>query len=148
MSLTRMASSGKTLSISCAARCGWIGEESSAKPGAMNAFHSRRYPSMVASHFAREAAASPMPSRESTSASTCWRKVRIGHQPERHWIIAGDLVGIDVDVDELGRWNGERIAGKPRAGRAVVDAHAERKQDIGGARGVIGLIGAVACDKP
>ena len=72
----------------------------------------------------------------------------VGHQPERHWIIAGDLVGIDVDVDELGRWNGERIAGKPRARRAVVEAHAERKQDIGGARRVIGLIGAVACDKP
>jgi hypothetical protein len=42
MSLTSMASSGSTLSISWAARCGWIGEASSANPGAMNAFHSRR----------------------------------------------------------------------------------------------------------
>ena len=76
MSLTMMASSGSALSISAAARCGWIGVESSTKPGAMNLFHSWRMPSMVASHFLRDAAASATPLRVSSSASTCRRNVR------------------------------------------------------------------------
>ena len=54
---------------------------------------------------------------------------------------------IDVDVDELGRRDRERIAGEPGARRAVVEAHAEREQHVGRARGVVGLIGAVAGDE-
>ena len=72
----------------------------------------------------------------------------VRHQPERDRVIAGDLVGIDVDMDELGRRDGEGVAGQPRARGAVVEAHAERKQHVGGARGVVGLIGAVAGDEP
>ncbi len=34
----------------------------------------------------------------------------IGHQAERDRVVAGDLVGIDIDVDQLGRRDGERVA--------------------------------------
>ena len=71
----------------------------------------------------------------------------IGHQPERDRIVAADLLGIDVDVNEPGRRNGEGIAGNPRARRAVVEAHAERQQHVGLARGVIGLVVAGAGDE-
>ena len=71
----------------------------------------------------------------------------IGHQPERDRIIAADLLGIDIDMDELRRRDGEGIAGNPRARGAVVEAHAEREQHVGLARGVVGLIVAGARDE-
>src|SRR5205823_6940164 len=46
------------------------------------------------------------------------------------------------------RRDGEGVAGEPRARGAVVEAHAERKENVGGARGVVGLVGAVAGDEP
>ena len=52
----------------------------------------------------------------------------VGHQPERDRIIAADLVRIDVDMNELGRRNGEGVAGNPRTRGAVVEARAERQQ--------------------
>ena len=58
-------------------------------------------------------------------------RAHIRHQPERDRIVARDLVGIDVDMDELRRRNGEGVARQPRARRAVVEAHAERKQHVG-----------------
>ena len=35
----------------------------------------------------------------------------VGHQAERHRIVAADLLGIDVDMDQFGRRDGEGIAG-------------------------------------
>ena len=72
----------------------------------------------------------------------------IGHEAERHRIVARDLVRIDVDMDQLGRRDGEGVAGDPGAGGAVVEAHAERQQHVGLARGVIGLIRPVARHEP
>ena len=71
----------------------------------------------------------------------------IGHQAERDRIVAADLVGIDVDMDELGRRDVEGIAGYPRTGGAVVETHAERENDVGLAGGVVGLVLSVAGDQ-
>ncbi|OIQ63383.1 hypothetical protein GALL_550760 [mine drainage metagenome] len=49
----------------------------------------------------------------------------VGHQAERDRIIATDLLGVDVDVNEPGRRNGEGIAGNPGTGRAIVKAHTQ-----------------------
>ena len=140
MSLTRMASSGSALSISWAARCGWIGVASSVKPGAMNVV-----PFLAIAVDGVE----PFLSRRGARRQTSLRRVELGqhlaqerahvrHQAERDRIVARDLVGIDVDVDELGRRDGERIAGQPRARGAVVEAHAERQQHVGLPRRVVG----------
>ncbi len=50
-------------------------------------------------------------------------------------------------MDELGGRDGEGIAGQPRARGAIVEAHAERQQHVGGARRMVRLIGAVARDQ-
>jgi len=71
----------------------------------------------------------------------------VRHQPERHRIVAGNLIRIDVDVDEPGRRDREGIARQPGTRRAVVEAHAEREQHVGRASGVIGLIRTVAGDE-
>jgi len=68
----------------------------------------------------------------------------VSHQPERHRIVARDLLRVDVHVDQLGRRNGERIALNPGRRCAVVEPHPEREQHVGLPRGVIGLIGAAA----
>ena len=49
-------------------------------------------------------------------------------------------------MNELGRRNGEGVAGDPRARCAVVEARAERQQHVGLTRGVVGLIVAAARD--
>ena len=64
----------------------------------------------------------------------------IGHQPQCHRIVAADLLGIDVDMNELRRRDREGITGDPRTRRAIVEAHAERQQHVGLPRGVIGLV--------
>src|SRR5947208_1128478 len=46
----------------------------------------------------------------------------VRHQAERDRIVARDLLGIDVDVDELRRRDREGIAGEPGARRTVVEA--------------------------
>ena len=71
----------------------------------------------------------------------------IGHQAERDRIVAADFLGVDVDVNEPRRRNGEGIAGDPRTRGAVVEAHAERQQHVGLARGVVGLVVAGARDQ-
>ena len=64
----------------------------------------------------------------------------VGHQAERDRIVAADLLGIDVDMDQPRRRNGEGVAGNPRARGAVVEPHAHRQQHIGLTRRVVGLV--------
>jgi hypothetical protein len=72
----------------------------------------------------------------------------IGHQTERDRVVAANLLGIDVDMNEFGRGNGERIARNPRTRGPVVEAHAERQQDVGLARRVVRLVVPAACHQP
>src|SRR5687768_10098727 len=37
----------------------------------------------------------------------------VRHQPERDRVVAPDLLRVDVDVNELGRRDGERVSGNP-----------------------------------
>ena len=74
-------------------------------------------------------------------------RAHVRHQAESDRVVAGDLVGIDVHMNKLGRGNGERVAREPRARCAVVKAHSQREQHIGGAGGMIGLVGTVAGDE-
>ena len=73
--------------------------------------------------------------------------VHIGHQPERDRIITADLFGIDVDMDQPRRRDGEGIARYPRARRAVVEPHPHRQQHVGLTRRVVGLVVAGARDE-
>src|SRR5262249_14575672 len=108
MSLTRMASSGKTLSISCAARCGWIGEASSSEARRDVCVPLAAMPIDGGQLFrARGGRIANAITAIELRQHLLEKGTHVGHQPERDRIIAGDLVGIDVDVDELGRWNGE-----------------------------------------
>ena len=71
-------------------------------------------------------------------------RAHVRHQAERHGIVAGNLLGIDVDVDELGRRDREGIARQPRARGTVVEADAEGQQHVGLARRMVRLVMAVA----
>ena len=64
----------------------------------------------------------------------------VGHQAERDRIIAADLLGIDVDMDQPRRRDGEGVAGDPRTRRAIVEPHPHRQQHVGLTRRVIGLV--------
>ena len=64
----------------------------------------------------------------------------IGHQAERHRIIAADFLRIDIDVNEFCRRNGEGIARDPRARGAIVESYADRQEHIGLTCRVIGLV--------
>ncbi len=71
----------------------------------------------------------------------------IGHQAECDGIIAADFLGVDVDMNEFRRRDGEGVAGNPGTRSAIVEAHAHRQQYVGLARGVIGLIVTGAGDE-
>ena len=71
----------------------------------------------------------------------------VGHQAERNRIVAADLLRIDIDVDQLRRRDGERVARDPRARGAVVEAHAERQEHVGLAGRVVRLVVAAARDE-
>ena len=69
---------------------------------------------MVLSHLARAAAAvierlAPVEFRQHLAQEG----PHVRHQAERDRIVAADLLRIDVDVDELGRRDGERVARNP-----------------------------------
>ena len=70
----------------------------------------------------------------------------VAHDAEVDGVIASDLRRIVVDLDQLRGRYGQRIAADPRARGAVVEAAAEREQDIGVARGFVGGIGPVSAD--
>ena len=74
--------------------------------------------------------------------------LHVGDHTEVDRIIAADLLGVDVDVDEPRGWDRERVAGNPAAAHAVVEAGAERQQDVGLARGLIGWVRSIAADDP
>jgi hypothetical protein len=81
MSLTRMAFSGNALSISCAARWGWMGVLSSVRPGAMK--RSIVGCSLVVSSYSRELAEASDIGRASLRQELPQEGTHIRHQAER-----------------------------------------------------------------
>ena len=143
-----MASSGSALSISSAARCGLIGVESSEDSGGdelvpFQAIAVDRHQPFLA----RVGALVEVGAAIELGENLAQERPYVSHQAERDRIIAADLLRIDVDMNELRRRNGEGIARNPGTGGAVVEAHAERKQHVGLAGGVVGLVVAGAGDQ-
>ena len=62
-------------------------------------------------------------------------------------IVAAEFRRIDVDLNQPGRWNRQRVAIEPGAGRAIVEGEAQGQDDIGMLRRVVRRIGAVAADR-
>ncbi len=62
-----------------------------------------------------------------TRLSTDQRLLEIGDGADLDRVVAADLGGIDVDVDELGRREVERVLGLPRAAVGLREARAERR---------------------
>src|SRR5205823_2075816 len=60
------------------------------------------------------------------------------------WKIPPDLLWVDIDVDKFGGWKAVGHAGQPGAGRTVVEARAERQDDIGASRRLVCRVRAVA----
>ena len=63
-------------------------------------------------------------------------------------VVATDFRGVVIDLNQLGRRNGQRVAVDPGAGGAVIKAAAECEQDIGVARRFVGGIRTVTADRP
>ena len=64
------------------------------------------------------------------------RKKRLGVADDADFdgIVAADLFGVDVDLDQPGRRNVVDVALEPRAGMQIVEARADREDHIGVAR--------------
>ena len=107
----RMASSGMTAAQSATTRSGRIGEACISKFGRMNFSHSAcqllmsASQALVASRF--RAAAFDL------GQQLAQERARVGEDADVGRIIAAELVGVDVDVDQLGLREIPRIARHP-----------------------------------
>ena len=67
---------------------------------------------------------------------------------QRRRVVPADLLGVDIHVDETGRRDAERDAGKPGTARPVVEPGAEGEDDVGGAGRLVRRVGSVPAGRP
>jgi len=54
----------------------------------------------------------------------------VGDDTESCWVVAPDLGRVDIDVDELRRWDGVGVSVQPRARRPVIEARAKGENNV------------------
>jgi hypothetical protein len=68
--------------------------------------------------------------------------LQVGDDSDLARIVAADLVGIDVDVNQLGGREVEGVAGLPRAAVGLLEAGAQAQDVVGGQAAVVDVLGA------
>ena len=122
---------------------GLAGEALAAKLGARKASHSLRQPSISASH-RRRPVRRRRPSAGDLRQELPQEGPGVGDEAEHYGVDAADLVGVDVDLDDLGRRDVPRAPGLPGRSRTVVEARANGQHHVAAAARLVGLVGTVA----